>query len=62
MLWAMPTCRECQDEVDKLVSVKVAGKARKVCADCADRLREENEVAAESEGVVQRMMEFKGRR
>lgn len=58
----MPTCRECQDEVDKLVSVKVAGKARKVCADCADRLREEGEVAAESEGVVQRMMEFKGRR
>lgn len=58
----MPTCRECNDEVDKLVSVKVAGKARKVCADCADRLREEGEVAAESEGVVQRMMEFKGRR
>lgn len=58
----MPTCRECNDEVDKLVSVKVAGKARKVCADCADRLREESEVAVESEGVVQRMMEFKGRR
>ncbi len=58
----MPTCRECKDEVDKLVSVKVAGKARKVCADCADRLREEGEVAVESEGVVQRMMEFKGRR
>lgn len=62
MLLGMPTCRECKDEVDKLVSVKVAGKARKVCADCADRLREEGEVAVESEGVVQRMMEFKGRR
>lgn len=62
MLLSMPTCRECKDEVDKLVSVKVAGKARKVCADCADRLREEGEVAVESEGVVQRMMEFKGRR
>jgi ribosome-binding protein aMBF1 (putative translation factor) len=58
----MATCRECQDEVEKLVSVKVAGKARKVCEDCADRLREAGEVAAESEGVVQRMMEFKGRR
>jgi len=26
----MPTCRECNDEVTKLVSVKVSGKARKV--------------------------------
>jgi hypothetical protein len=58
----MPTCRECDDEVDRLVSVKVDGKARKVCADCADRLREEAEVAEASEGEVQRMMGFKGRR
>jgi hypothetical protein len=58
----MPTCRECGDDVDKLVSVKVDGKARKACADCADRLREEAEVAEASEGVVQDMMGFKGRR
>lgn len=58
----MATCRECDNEVDKLVSVKVGGKARKMCEDCRDRIREEGEVAAESEGVVQRMMEFKGRR
>ncbi len=58
----MATCRECDNEVDKLRSVKVGGKARKVCEDCADRLREAGEIAAESEGVVQRMMEFKGRR
>jgi len=59
----MPTCRECNDDdVEKLVSVKVAGKARKVCADCADRLREEGEIAEASEGEVQRMMGFKGRR
>ena len=32
----MPTCRGCNDEVDKLVSVKVGGKAKKLCADCAD--------------------------
>jgi hypothetical protein len=44
------------------VSVKVAGKARKVCADCADRLREEGEVAEASEGVIQGMMGYKGRR
>ncbi len=58
----MAECKECGDEVEKLVSVKVDGKARKVCEDCADRIREEKEVAQESEGVVQRMMEFKGRR
>lgn len=58
----MPICRECNDEVTKLVSVKVGGKARKVCADCADRLREEGEVAEASEGVIQGMMGYKGRR
>jgi hypothetical protein len=58
----MPTCRECKDDVDKLVSVKVAGKAQKVCADCADRLREAGEVAEASEGVIQGMMGYKGRR
>jgi len=58
----MPTCKECDDEVDSLVAVKVAGKARKVCEDCADRLREQEEVAEASESVVQGMMGFKGRR
>ena len=58
----MPTCRECNDEVPKLVSVKIEGKVRKVCADCKDRLREAGEVAEASEGVIQGMMGFKGRR
>ncbi len=58
----MPTCKECDDEVDSLVSVKVGGKARKVCEDCADRLKEQEAVAEESEAVVQGMMGFKGRR
>jgi len=58
----MPVCRECKDEVERLVSVKLAGKLRKLCEDCADRLREEGEIAEASEGEVQRMMGFKGRR
>jgi len=33
-----------------------------LCEDCADRAREEAEVAEASESVVQNMMEFKGRR
>ncbi len=58
----MPTCRECDDEVEKLVSVKVGGKAKKMCEDCADRARESEEIAEQSESVVQQMMGFKGRR
>jgi hypothetical protein len=58
----MPVCKVCEDEVDALVSVKVSGKASKMCEDCADREREKQEIAEASEGVVQGMMGFKGRR
>ena len=58
----MATCKVCDDEVDKLVSVKVDGKAKKMCEDCADRARETAEIAEQSEAVVQNMMGFKGRR
>lgn len=58
----MPVCKECEDEVEELVSVKAGSRRRRVCEDCADRLREEAEVAEESEAVVQQMMGFKGRR
>jgi hypothetical protein len=58
----MPVCRSCGDEVEELVTVKHAGKARKVCEDCADRLNEEEALGEESEAVVQKMMDFKGRR
>ena len=58
----MPTCRECKDEVDELVKVKVGKKTVKVCEDCADRMREEALVAEESESVIQGMMGYKGKR
>ncbi len=58
----MPTCKGCDNEVDTLVSVKVAGKTKKLCESCADRAREEAEVAEQSEAVVQKMMDFRGRR
>jgi hypothetical protein len=58
----MPICRECKEEVDELVAVKIAGKTKKLCADCSDRAREEGSIAEESEAVVQRMMGYKGRR
>ncbi len=62
MLLRMAECKECGNEADKLVSVKVDGKARKMCEDCADRVREQGEIAEASESAVQNMMGFKGRR
>ena len=58
----MAVCKQCGDEADSLVTVKVEGKTKKMCEDCADRAREEAEVAEQSEAVVQNMMGFKGRR
>jgi ribosome-binding protein aMBF1 (putative translation factor) len=58
----MPTCKQCGEDADQLVSVKVDGKAKKMCEDCADRAREAGEIAEASEAVVQGMMGFKGRR
>lgn len=58
----MATCKECGDDVDALVTVKVDGKPKKLCEDCADRAREAAEIAEGSEAVVQGMMGFKGRR
>ena len=60
----MPVCRECEDEIeaDEVVKLKVGRKTLKLCEDCADRMREEREIAEASEGVIQDMMGFKGRR
>ena len=58
----MPACKACGEEVDELVSVKIDGKTKKVCTDCAERAEEQEAVAEASESVVQGMMGFKGRR
>jgi len=58
----MPICKGCGEEADELVSVKVAGKTKKLCEDCAERAATDEAVAEESEAVVQNMMGFKGRR
>jgi hypothetical protein len=52
----------CEDEVETLVTVKIDGKTKKMCEECADREREKGEIAEASEAVVQGMMGFKGRR
>lgn len=55
-------CKGCGEEVDGLVMVRMDGKSKKVCEECADKAREAGEIAEESERVVQGMMDFKGRR
>lgn len=58
----MPVCKSCGEEVDELQAVKVDGKTKKLCEDCADHVRQEHEVAEASESAVQGMMGYKGRR
>jgi predicted sulfurtransferase len=58
----MPVCRECDNPVDSLKTVKVGQKKKKMCEDCADRLAQDEQIAEESEQVVREMMGFKGKR
>jgi ribosome-binding protein aMBF1 (putative translation factor) len=58
----MPVCKSCGEDVDELVVVKVDGRVKKLCEDCADEAAEQREVAEQSESAVQQMMGFKGRR
>ena len=58
----MPVCKECGEKVDELVRVRVNGRTRRVCEDCAEVLLEQQQIAEESESVIQDMMGFKGRR
>jgi hypothetical protein len=54
-------CKECREEVDELVEIRVGRRKLKLCEDCADRKREELEIAGEAESAMQEMMEYKGR-
>jgi len=58
----MPTCPVCKDEVAEMKIENIGGKKQKMCEDCAEKARETQTVAEESEAVVQDMMGFKGRR
>lgn len=55
-------CKNCGDEADELVTVTVGKRKKRVCEQCADQLREAEEIGDEAEGAMQSMMEYKGRR
>ncbi len=58
----MAQCKSCGEDVEELVTVTAGGKKRRLCESCADEAKAEEAVAEESEAVVQKMMDFKGRR
>lgn len=58
----MAVCKGCGDESDELVTVVVSGKKKKLCEQCAEEAAEQDEIAEQSEAVVQQMMGFQGRR
>ncbi len=56
-------CKDCQDELDREdgVYLKVARKKIFLCEDCADRRREEEEIAGAAQSAMQGMMGYRGR-
>ena len=54
-------CKLCGEEADELVSVKLDGKRRKVCEECAERIAEDSEIADEALGSMRDMMGYKGK-
>ena len=58
----MPKCKGCGEEVDEVFAVVVEGKRKKLCEDCASEVEATEDIARESESVIQNMMGFRGRR
>jgi transcriptional regulator NrdR family protein len=55
-------CPSCGEEVEELVAVPGAAKRKRVCEDCAERFREQAEIADEATTAMKGMMEYKGGR
>ena len=54
-------CKSCGEDVEELQAVKVNGKTKKLCEDCASRVAEQGEVAEAATGKMREMMEYKGK-
>ncbi len=53
-------CGHCGEQVDETISMKVRGRRKKVCEDCAEDIEAQNELDSEAESAVRDMMEYKG--
>ena len=54
-------CTLCGDDVDELHTAKVNGKRRRVCEDCLDRVREQEEIDDAALDAMGDMMGYRGR-
>jgi ribosome-binding protein aMBF1 (putative translation factor) len=54
-------CKLCGEEAEELLPVKIDGRKKKVCEECAERLAEEGTIAEEALGAMRDMMGYKGR-
>lgn len=58
----MPVCKQCGEEVDELTTVKVGGKNKKLCEDCAADVEEKENIDDAAFDAMRGMMEYKGKR
>jgi ribosome-binding protein aMBF1 (putative translation factor) len=58
----MASCKNCGEDDEDLITLKVGGKRMKLCEECAEEIELDQELAEASEAAVQQMMGFKGRR
>ena len=54
-------CKQCGEEADELFPAKIDGRRRKICENCMDLLREQEEITEAAESAIQDMMGYKGR-
>lgn len=53
-------CQECGEDADELFRRKIKDKVRKLCEDCVGLLEEQQQIAADAQGAMRNLMEYKG--
>ena len=54
-------CRGCGEEVDEVFSVKVKGRSKKLCEECAEEAEMAGEIEEGAYDAMRDMMDFKGK-
>ena len=54
-------CRGCSEEVDEVVTVKVNGRNKKLCEECAEEAEMAGEIEEGALDAMRDMMDFKGK-
>ncbi len=56
----MAKCQQCGEDSDEITRVKVDRKTVRMCETCLEEHQEQEEIAAEAQGVMRGLMEYKG--